>query len=94
MPGGSCPKGNGYRQQLQLTLSKTETTATSLGPVRHITPILIKEEPSEIHITKIVNAYKSELPDIPDHLFIKNQMENQMILQSPILNMRLNTVTM
>ena len=50
---------------------KTETTTTSLGPVRHITPILIKEEPSEIHIIKIVNAYKSELPDVPDHLFIR-----------------------
>ena len=36
---------------------KTETTTTTLGPVRGITPILIKEEPSKIHITKIVNAY-------------------------------------
>ena len=36
---------------------KTETITTALGPVRYITPILIKEEPSEIHITKIVNAF-------------------------------------
>ena len=24
----------------------------------------------EIHITKIVDAYQKELPDVPDHLFI------------------------
>ena len=27
---------------------QTETTVTPVGPVKHITPILIKEEPSEI----------------------------------------------
>ena len=32
---------------------KTETTVTPVGPVKCITPILIKEEPSEIYITKI-----------------------------------------
>ena len=52
---------------------KTETTTTSVGPVRCITPILIKEEPSEIHVAKIVDAYKNELPNVPDHLFIKTK---------------------
>ena len=54
---------------------KTETIITSLGPVRCITPILVKEEPSEIHITKIVDTYKSELSDVPDHLFIRTKQE-------------------
>ena len=52
---------------------KTETTTTALGPVRHITPVLIKEETSEIHITKFFDTYKSELPDVPDHLFIRTK---------------------
>ena len=54
---------------------KAETTSTSMGPVRRITPILIKEEPSEIHITKIVGAYQNELPNEPDHLFIQPKRE-------------------
>ena len=53
------------------SIIKTETMPTSAGPIRHITSILIKEEPLEIHVTKIVDAYKSELPNIPEHLFAK-----------------------
>ena len=57
------------------SIVKAETTSTSMGPVRKITPILVKEEPSEIHITKIVDAYRNELPNIPDHLFIWTKRE-------------------
>ena len=55
--------------QQQLDIIKTETIPTSASPIKCITPILIKEEPSDIHVTKIVDAYKSELPKIPDHMF-------------------------
>ena len=52
-----------------LSITKTEVIETTARPVRRITPVLIKEEPFEIHITKIVNAYCSELPKVPEHLF-------------------------
>ena len=52
------------------SIKKSETIHTSAGPVQHITPILIKE-PSEIHITKIVDAYKNELPAVLEHMFDK-----------------------
>ena len=51
------------------SITKTEVIETTAGPTRRITSILIKEEPSEIHITKIVDAYCSELPKVPEHLF-------------------------
>ena len=54
---------------------KSETIHTSDGPVQCITPILIKEEPSEIHVTKIVYAYKDELPAVPDHMFHQTKWE-------------------
>ena len=57
------------------SIVKTEITATPVGPVKCITPILIKGEPSEIYITKIVNAYKSELPTVPDHMLIRTKRE-------------------
>ena len=57
------------------SIIKTETTATPVGPVKCITPILIKEEPSEIYIMKIVNTYKSKLPTVPDHMFIRTKRE-------------------
>ena len=40
-----------------ITIVKAETTPTSMGPIQRITPILVKEEPLEINITKIVDAY-------------------------------------
>ena len=55
------------------TVIKTETTITPVGLVRCITPILIKEEPSEIYITKIVDAYKNKVPDVPDHMFVRTK---------------------
>ena len=55
------------------SIVKTETMPTSAGPIRHITPILIKDKPSEIHVTKIVDAYKDELPNVPEHLFAKTK---------------------
>ena len=48
---------------------KSEMIHTSAGPVQCITPIPMKEEPSEIHVTKIVDAYKDELPAVPDYMF-------------------------
>ena len=39
------------------TIVKAETTPTAMDPMQRITPILVKDEPSEIHITKIVDAY-------------------------------------
>ena len=57
------------------SIIKSETIHTSAEPVQCITPILIKEEPSEIHITKIVDAYKSELPAVPEHMFDKAKQE-------------------
>ena len=54
---------------------KSETIHTYAGPVWCITPILIKEEPSEIHVTKIVDAYKDELPAVPDHMFQRTKWE-------------------
>ena len=56
------------------SIVKTEIMSTSAGPIWHITPILIKEEPSEIHVTKIVDAYKDELPAVPENLFDKDKM--------------------
>ena len=50
-------------------ITKTEVLQTPEGPVKCITPILIKEELSEVHVTKIIDAYKKELPVIPEHLF-------------------------
>ena len=47
---------------------KSETIHTPAGPVQCITPILIKAEPSEIHVTKIVDANKDELPAVPYHV--------------------------
>ena len=51
------------------TVTKTEVLLTPEGPIKCITLILIKEEPSEIHVTKIINAYKKEIPAIPEELF-------------------------
>ena len=56
------------------SIVKTEIMSTSAGPIQHITSILIKEEPLEIHVTKIVDAYKSELLNIPEHLFDQGKM--------------------
>ena len=54
---------------------KSEMIHTSAGPVRCITPIFIKEEPSEIHVAKIVDTYKDELPAVPDHMFQRTKRE-------------------
>ena len=48
---------------------KTECISTSSGPIHKVTPILIKEEPSEVHIIQNMNAFKQELPPVPEHLF-------------------------
>ena len=55
------------------SIINSETIHTSAGPVQCMTPILIKEEPSEINITNIVDAYKNELPAVPDHMFDKTK---------------------
>ena len=50
------------------SIMKSEMIHTSAGPVWCITPILIKEELSEIHVTKIVDAYRDELSAVPDNM--------------------------
>ena len=50
-------------------ITKTEILQTPEGPVKCITPILIKEEPSEVHVMKIIDAYTKVLPAIPEDLF-------------------------
>ena len=54
---------------------KTECISTSSGPIRRVTPILIKEEPSEVHIIQDTDAFKHELPSVPEHLF--NQVKRE-----------------
>ena len=41
-------------------------------------PILIKEEPSEVHIIQDMDAFKHELPSVPEHLFnwVKQEVDN------------------
>ena len=51
------------------TITKTEVLQTPEGPVKCITPILIKEQPSEVHVTKIIDAYTKELTAISEDLF-------------------------
>ena len=48
---------------------KTECISTSSGSIRRVMPILIKEEPSEVHIIQDMDAFKHELPSVPEHLF-------------------------
>ena len=54
---------------------KTECISTLSGPIRRVTPILIKEEPSEVHIIQDTDAFKHELPSVPEHLF--NQLKRE-----------------
>ena len=54
---------------------KTECISTLSGPIRRVMPILIKEEPSEVHIIQDTDALKHELPSVPEHLF--NQVKRE-----------------
>ena len=54
---------------------KTECIPTSSGPICKVTPILIKEEPSEVHIIQDTNAFKHKLPSVPEHLFNRVKRE-------------------
>ena len=54
---------------------KTECISTSSGPIHKVTPILIKEEPSEIHIIQNMNAFKQELTSVPENLFNQAKRE-------------------
>ena len=54
---------------------KTECISTLSGPIHRVTPILIKEEPSEVHIIQDKDAFKHELPSVPEHLF--NQVKRK-----------------
>ena len=51
---------------------------TSSGPICRVTPILIKEEPSEVHVMQDTNAFKHELPSVLEHLFnqVKREVDN------------------
>ena len=54
---------------------KTECISTLSGPICRVTPILINEEPSEVYIIQDTNAFKHELPSVPEHLF--NQVKRE-----------------
>ena len=54
---------------------KTECISTSSGPIHKITPIIIKEEPSEVHVIQDMNAFKQELPSVLEHLFNQAKRE-------------------
>ena len=57
---------------------KTEEVPTSTGPIHHITPILVKQEPSETHVIQDADAFKAQLPEIPEQSFMckKRELDN------------------
>ena len=57
------------------SIIKTEEVPTPAGPLRHIIPILIKEEPTETHVIQDPNTFKNELPPVPEHLFHHEKRE-------------------
>ena len=64
------------------TVTKTEVLQTPKGPIKCITPFLIKEEPSEIHITKIIDAYKKEIPTFLEEPFICTKRDPEDVPES------------
>ena len=64
------------------TITKTEVLQTPKGPIKCITSILIKEEPSEIHVTKIIDAYKKETPTISEEAFIHTKRDPENVPES------------
>ena len=54
---------------------KTEEVPTSTGPIHRITPILVKQEPSETHVIQDADAFKAQLPEIPEQSFMHKKRE-------------------
>ena len=52
---------------------KTEEVPTSTGPIHRITPILVKQEPSETHVIQDADAFKAQLPEIPEQSFMQEE---------------------
>ena len=57
-------------QQPQPALSKLKPPSLLWVQYEESPQYLSRKNHSEIHITKIVDVYQNELPNIPDHLFI------------------------
>lgn len=64
------------------TITKTEVLQTPEGPIKCITPILINEEPSDICVTKIIDAYQKEIPTIPEEAFIGTKRDPEDVPES------------